>query len=79
MKYQINEDELLDKLIPKIDARISSRIAQKIIDALKDELYPPEEMIRDEFIKEIEKADKEKGVTFKNRDELESYLKGLAD
>jgi len=42
----------------------------------EEELYPPEDMIREEFVKQIEEA--EKGKTFKNIHELESYLKGLA-
>jgi len=79
MNYNVNEDELLERLVPKIESRISSKIVQRIIDALKEELYPPEDMIREEFVKEIEEAEKEKGKTLKNIVELESYLKGLAE
>ena len=79
MNYTINEDELLERLVPKIESRISSKIVQRIIDALNEELYPSEDMIRKEFVIEIEKAEKEKGKTFKNIVELESYLKGLAE
>lgn len=79
MEYAVNEEELLKRLVPKVEERVASRIVQRIIDALKEELYPPEAMIREEFINEIEKAEKEKGKTFKSADELESYLKGLAE
>ncbi len=75
MNYNANEDELLERLVPKIESRISSKIVQRIIDALREELYPPEDMIREEFVKEIEEAEKEKGKTLKNIVELESYLK----
>jgi transcriptional regulator CtsR len=79
MNYNVNEEELLERLVPRVESRISSKIVQRIIDALKEELYPPEDMIREEFVKEIEEAEKEKGKTFKNIVELESYLKGLAE
>lgn len=46
----INEDELLERLVPKIESRISSKIVQRIIDALNEELYTSEDMIRKEFV-----------------------------
>ncbi|MCX9081086.1 MAG: hypothetical protein OIN83_02695 [Candidatus Methanoperedens sp.] len=69
----------MERLVPKIESRISSKIVLRIIDALNEELYPSEDMIRKEFVIEIEKTEKEKGKTFKNIVELESYLKGLAE
>jgi len=79
MNNSVNEEELLEILVPRVESRISSKIVQRIIDALREELYPPEDMIREEFVNEIEEAETEEGITFKNINELESYLKGLAE
>jgi hypothetical protein len=38
---------------------------RSIIDALEEQFYPPEEMLRDEFVKSVEEAEKESGRIFK--------------
>jgi len=53
------------------------KVVQGIIQALEEQFYPPEDMIREEFIKEVENAEKEHGKVFKNVEELKQYLKNL--
>ncbi|VVB60529.1 Uncharacterised protein [uncultured archaeon] len=46
--------------IPELEKRLEDKITHKIIkritDVLEEEFYPPEEMIREEFIKDVEAA-----------------------
>jgi hypothetical protein len=74
----INEEEFLERIAPKIEERIRYKIVKSIINTLEEEFYPPEEMIRQEFIKAIKNAEKDKGILFKDIDELNGYLKSLA-
>jgi uncharacterized membrane protein len=63
-----SEKQLLLQIIKKLDA-----IEQKL-----DEVYPPEEPIREKFIKEVEKAEKRvKEGKFK-RYTLEEFIKKFA-
>ncbi len=75
------EEQLLKHLIPKIEERMEERlryrIVQSIIDALEEQVYPPEEMIREDFIKSVEEAEKEQGKVFRDVKELKQYLEGL--
>ena len=74
----INEDEFIARLAPKIEERIEYKIVRSIINTLEEEFYPPEEMIRSDFVEAVRDAEKEKGTTFKNTDELDAYLESLA-
>lgn len=74
----INEEEFLERIAPKIEERIRYKIVKSIINTLEEEFYPPEEMIRKEFIKAIKNAEKGKGILFKDIDELNGYLESLA-
>lgn len=74
----INEDELVNRLVPKIEERIQYKIVKSIINILEEEFYPPEEMIRSEFIEAVKDAEKEDGIVFKDADELGAYLEKLA-
>jgi len=73
MKIAGNEEKLIRHLTPKIE-RIVYRTVK---DILPFETYPPESMMRKEFIESVKKARKGKGIVFKGRKELEKYLKGL--
>ena len=53
------------------------KVVPRIIHALEEQFYPPEDMIREEFIKEVENSEKEHGKVFKNAEELKQYLKNL--
>ena len=75
----ISENEkLLEQILPEVEERVQYRIVRNIIDTLQEQFYPPEEMIREEFIKSVEEAEKESGRVFKNREELTAYLDSLA-
>ena len=73
------EQKLVERLAPIIEERIRYRIVQSIVDALEEQFYPPEEMLREEFVKRVEEAEKESGKVFKNVKELKEYLEGLAE
>jgi len=74
MKTGINEEKLIKQLTPKIE-RIVYRTVKDILPF--EEIYPPESRLRKGFIQNIKRARKKKGVVFKNKKELEKYLKGL--
>ncbi|MGB2728481.1 MAG: hypothetical protein WBD09_08385 [Halobacteriota archaeon] len=81
MKSDLNieEEQIIERLVPRIEERIQHRIIQNIIDALEEQFYPPEEMIREEFIKSVEEAEKGRGKVFKDLKELKGYLESLAE
>ena len=54
-----NDEKLVARLAPLIEERIRYRIVQSIIEVLEEQLYPPEEMFREAFIKRVEDAEKE--------------------
>lgn len=74
----IKEKQFIERVVPRIEERVQHRIIQNIIDALEEQFYPPEEMIREEFIKSVEEAEKEGGKVFKDLKELKKYLESLA-
>ncbi len=77
----MNEEELLKKLTPVIEERIRYKIVRDIVDALEAQLYPPEEMFREDFVKKVGEAEgrvKEGKVkSFKNAEELDVFLDTL--
>lgn len=59
-KYaHIDDEKLIERLAPKIEERIKFHIMRGIINALEGEFYPPEDMIRADFIKSVEEAEEE--------------------
>lgn len=60
-----NKEKLALELAPRIEKmveeRLESRITHKVVSAiiekLEEDFYPPEEMIKKEFIKEVEEAE----------------------
>lgn len=75
------EDEVIERLIPRIEERVTYKVIQGVIDALEEQFYPPEDMIRQEFIDEIHDAEKRiergEGKSFKDRNELKRFLDDL--
>ena len=75
------ENEIADRITPiiekRIEARIKHRIVQSIVDTLDENFYPPEEMIKEEYIKQVEDAQKEEGLIFNNTEELKKHLESL--
>lgn len=74
----INEDALIERLLPKIEERVKTDVVRSLISALEEQIYPPEEAFREEFVKRIEKASRGKRKVFKTTRELESHLKNLS-
>ncbi len=87
MMKKIDDQELASRIAPlvekKIEARMKHRIVQSIVDALDEQFYPPEDMIRDEFVKEVHDSGKRikqgECKSFKNSDELRDYLGKLRE
>lgn len=81
MKNITGEEKLIEVIIPEIEERIQYKIVRNIIDALEEQFYPPEEMIREEFIKSVEEAERRvkegKATSFKDVDELKAFLDSL--
>jgi len=71
------ESDIIKKISPGIEERIKFEVVKTITDALEEQFYPPEEMIKKEFIKEIENAEKEEGISFKNVEELKQHFADL--
>ncbi|MBE0517580.1 MAG: hypothetical protein IBX41_09430 [Methanophagales archaeon] len=77
----VDEEQLVERLAPRIEERIRYKIVRSIIDALEEQFYPPEEMLRDEFVKRVQEAEKRvkegKAMSFKDADELNAFLESL--
>ncbi|TRZ54705.1 hypothetical protein D4Q76_01805 [archaeon] len=60
-----NKDKLAMELAPRIEkiveerleSRITHNVVKAIIEKLEEDFYPPEEMIKKEFIREMEEAE----------------------
>ncbi|MEM2726942.1 MAG: hypothetical protein QXV61_01625 [Archaeoglobaceae archaeon] len=52
-------DEIIDQIAERVEEKIRYRIIRSIIEALEEEFYPPEDLFSDEFVKEVELAEKE--------------------
>ena len=75
------KDDMVERLIPRIEERVTYRVIQSVIDALEEQFYPPEEMIREELIDEIFDSEKRiergKGKILENSNELKRFLDDL--
>jgi len=52
------ESDIIKKISPRIEQMIKIEVVKTIADALEEPYYPPEKMIKKEFIKEVEEASK---------------------
>ena len=77
------ERDIIKQISPGIEERIKFEVVNTITNALEEQFYPPEEMIKKEFIKEVEEASKRanegKVKSFKNTKELNAFLENLKD
>ena len=55
----IEDEQLVERLVPIIEERIKYRVVKSIINALEGQFYPPEEMIKEKFIKNIKAVEQE--------------------
>ena len=77
LDIKLLERDIIKQIAPKIEERIKFEVVKTITDALEEQFYPPEEMIREKFVKEVKEAEKEKGKVFSNKEELEQYLENM--
>jgi len=73
----VDEEALIKRLAPRLEERITYNVIQSIVETLEESFYPPEDMIREEFIQEVKEAEKEEGKVFKNIEELRQHLESL--
>ena len=59
-----DEEKLIEKITPGIEEKVRYDVVQSIIGVLEEQFYPPEEMIREEVIKEIEEVAKGKSRVY---------------
>ena len=75
----IDENALIEKLLPKIEERIRADVIRGLISALEVQLYPPEDAFREDFVRRVEKATKNKGKIFRTKKELASHLNSIGE
>ena len=58
---ELNEEErrLVERIAPVLEDRLRYKIVRSIIDALLEKSFPPEEMLHEDLIKEVEEAEKD--------------------
>ena len=75
------ERDIIKQIRPELEQMIKIEVVRSITDALEESVYPPEKMIKKEFIKEVEEASKRvkegKVKSFKNTEELNAFLENL--
>ncbi|MGD0954252.1 MAG: hypothetical protein ABR985_17995 [Methanotrichaceae archaeon] len=59
MDLSDEERKLIERLAPVLEDSLKYKIVRSIIDALEEKSYPPEEMIQEDIIKNIEDAEKD--------------------
>ncbi len=73
----IDEDALIKRILPKIEERVRMNVVKSLISTLEEQIYPPEERFKEEFVKRVKKASRSKGKVFKDINELSMHLKSL--
>ncbi len=58
---ELNEEErrLIERIAPVLEDSLRYKIVRSIIDALLEKSYPPEEMLHEDLIKDVEEAEKD--------------------
>ena len=75
----VDEEQLIEKITPKIEEKVRYDVVQSIIGVLEEQFYPPEEMIREEVIKEVEEVEKEVAEGKSKVYSYEEFKKQLTD
>jgi hypothetical protein len=57
MELSDEDRKLIERLAPMLEDNLKYKIVRSIIDALEETSYPPEEMIQEDFIRDIEEAE----------------------
>jgi hypothetical protein len=59
MDLSDEDRKLIERIAPVLEDSLKYKIVRSIVDALEEKSYPPEEMLQEDFIKNIEKAEKD--------------------
>jgi len=57
MELSEEDRKLIERLAPMLEDKLKYKIVRGIIDALEETSYPPEEMMQEDFIRDIEEAE----------------------
>lgn len=75
----IDEYALIEKLVPKIEERIRTDVIRSLISALEEQIYPPEDAFREDFVRRVERVAKGKGKIFRTKKELAVHLNRIGE
>ena len=59
MDLSDEDRKLIERIAPVLEDNLKYKIVRSIVDALEEKSYPPEEMLKEDFIKNIEKVEKD--------------------
>ena len=59
MELSDEDRKLIERLVPVLEDSLKYKIVRSIIDALEEKSYPPEEMLQEDFIRNIIEAEKD--------------------
>lgn len=59
MQLSDEDRKLVERLAPILEDSLKYKIVRSLIDALKETSYPPEEMIKEDFIKSVLDAEED--------------------
>lgn len=58
MELDEEERKLIERLAPVLEDSLKYKIVRSIIDALEETSYPPEETLREDFVRDVEEAER---------------------
>jgi len=59
MELSDEDRKLIERLVPVLEDSLKYKKVRSIIDALEEKSYPPEEMLQEDFIRNIAEAEKD--------------------
>ncbi len=75
MELSDEDRKLIERLVPMLEDSLKYKIVRSIIDALEETSYPPEEMMQEDFIRDIEEAENDIKEGKSNRYSYDTFKK----
>jgi hypothetical protein len=75
MELSDEDRKLIERLAPMLEDSLKYKIVRSIIDALEETSYPPEEMMQEDFIRDIEEAENDIKEGKSNRYSYDTFKK----
>ena len=82
MELSDEDRKLIERLVPVLEYSLKYKLVRSIIDALEEKSYPPEEMLQEDFIRNIIEAEKDikEGKSKRySRDAFKKHFSAKAD